>query len=200
MLAAGLVPALCRIVGRVATRQLDLSFQTKGDLKMADNLLPWEGETSKELQSLSGAAREAGVENKMFGIFHDAGYKGLYAGLGRDAIKARKNIPPKQQLLDRMDTTELAANQFRMTQARDKLNRQTVKDQTRAINTHHEVGREVRRAIERIGGTMPKTCRRPSTSKKSRSESSRRSPSSNWNEMTRRAVGRGDERLTMDRN
>ena len=29
----------------------------------------------------------------MFGIFHDAGYKGLYGGLGVDAIKTRKRIP-----------------------------------------------------------------------------------------------------------
>ncbi len=91
----------------------------------------------------------------MFGVFHDAGYKGLYGGLGREDIKARKRIPPKDQLMDRMDTTELAANQFRMTQTRDKLARQRIRGQARAIQTHHEVGREVRQAIQRIGGTLP---------------------------------------------
>ncbi len=135
----------------IQTRRQELSDEMAADVER----LEMRKQTSEEFKALSGAAREAGVENKMFGIFHDAGYKGLYAGLGRDAIKSRKNIPPKQQLLDRMDTTELAANQFRMTQARDKLNRQTGKDQARAIDTHHAVGREVRRAIERIGGTMP---------------------------------------------
>ena len=40
----------------------------------------------------------------MFGVFHDAGYKGLYGGLGVDAIKARKGIAPKEQLMDRMNT------------------------------------------------------------------------------------------------
>ena len=29
---------------------------------------------------LSGAAKVAGVSDKMFGVFHDAGYKGLYGG------------------------------------------------------------------------------------------------------------------------
>jgi len=77
-------------------------------------------QTSEEFKALSGAAREAGVQSKMFGVFHDAGYKGLYGGLGNEAIKARKRIPAKEQLMDRMDTTELAANQFRMTQTRDK--------------------------------------------------------------------------------
>jgi DNA-damage-inducible protein D len=51
--------------------------------------------------------------------------------------------------------TELAANQFRMTQARDKLARAPVKDQQQAIRTHEVVGKEVRAAIKRIGGVMP---------------------------------------------
>jgi DNA-damage-inducible protein D len=36
----------------------------------------------KEEFKASGAARNAGVQNVMFGIFHDAGYKGLYGGIG----------------------------------------------------------------------------------------------------------------------
>lgn len=91
----------------------------------------------------------------MFGIFHDAGYKGLYGGLGADAIKARKGIAPKEQLMDRMDTTELAANQFRMTQTRDKLKRENINTQKDAIDTHEAVGKEVRAAISKIGGTLP---------------------------------------------
>jgi len=54
-----------------------------------------------------------------------------------------------------VDTTELAANQFRMTQTRDKLARQAVHDQEQAVDTHKQVGREVRQAIQRIGGTLP---------------------------------------------
>jgi DNA-damage-inducible protein D len=91
----------------------------------------------------------------MFGVFHDAGYKGMYGGLGRDAIKKHKGIPEKENLMDRMGTTELAANQFRMTQTRDKLASEKVKDQQLAIKTHENVGREVRDAIKRIGGTLP---------------------------------------------
>jgi DNA-damage-inducible protein D len=112
-------------------------------------------QASEEFKALSGAAREAGVQDRMFGVFHDAGYKGLYDGLGNDAIKQRKGIAKKENLMDRMDTTELAANQFRMTQTRDKLSREGVNSQPQAIRTHEEVGREVREAIRRIGGTMP---------------------------------------------
>ncbi len=112
-------------------------------------------QTAEEFKALSGAAREAGVHDKMFGVFHDAGYKGMYGGMGRDAIKRFKKIPEKENLMDRMDTTELAANQFRMTQTRDKLAHERVRDQQAAIRTHEGVGREVRAAIKRIGGTPP---------------------------------------------
>jgi DNA-damage-inducible protein D len=112
-------------------------------------------QTSAEFKALSGAAREAGVQDRMFGIFHDAGYKGLYNGLGNEGIKKRKGIPKKENLMDRMDTTELAANQFRMTQTRDKLSRDGINSQQQAIHAHEVVGKEVREAIKRIGGVMP---------------------------------------------
>jgi DNA-damage-inducible protein D len=54
-----------------------------------------------------------------------------------------------------MGTTELAANQFRMTQTREKLAKEGIQGQKRAIDTHRQVGKEVREAIRRIGGTMP---------------------------------------------
>lgn len=112
-------------------------------------------QTSEEFKALSGAAQDAGVQSKMFGVFHDAGYKGLYGGLNSAAIKTRKAIPDKDNLLDRMNATELAANQFRMTQTRDKLARDGVSNQAKAIQVHEQVGKEVRQAIERIGGTPP---------------------------------------------
>jgi DNA-damage-inducible protein D len=112
-------------------------------------------QTAEEFKALSGAAREAGVQDKMFGVFHDAGYKGLYGGFGKKAIQSKKGIPENENIMDRMDTVELAANQFRMTQTRDKLQREGIHGQQQAINTHQEVGKEVRDAIKRIGGTMP---------------------------------------------
>ena len=112
-------------------------------------------QTSEEFKALSGAAQQAGVQSRMFGIFHDAGYKGLYGGLGNDQIKTRKGVPAKEQLMDRMNATELAANQFRMTQTRDKLAREGIHDQQQAIRAHEQVGQEVRSAIERIGGQRP---------------------------------------------
>lgn len=135
----------------IQTRRQELSERLAADRER----LELRKQTSEEFKTLSGAARQAGVQNRMFGIFHDAGYKGLYGGLGNEQIKARKNVPANEQLMDRMNATELAANQFRMTQTRDKLAREGIRDQQQAIRAHEQVGKEVRAAIERIGGERP---------------------------------------------
>ncbi|MDX9972042.1 MAG: DNA damage-inducible protein D [FCB group bacterium] len=135
----------------IQTHRQELSDAYAADLER----LELRKQTSDEFKALSGAAHDAGVQSRMFGVFHDAGYKGLYGGLGAEAIKKRKRIPEKEQLMDRMDTTELAANQFRMTQTRDKLKREGIQGEQHAIDAHHEVGKEVRAAIQRIGGTPP---------------------------------------------
>lgn len=143
--------ALAQKYFAIQTRRQEISDAYLADLERVE----LRKQTSEEFKALSGAARSAGVQSSMFGVFHDAGYRGLYNGLGNDSIKKRKGIPNDENLMDRMDTTELAANQFRMTQARDKLARERVNSQQQAIRTHEQVGREVRAAIQRIGGTMP---------------------------------------------
>ncbi len=137
----------------IQTRRQELTDRHAADVER----LELRKQTAEEFKALSGAARQAGVENRMFGVFHDAGYKGLYGGLGSDSIKTRKGIPSKGNLVDRMNATELAANQFRMTQTRDKLERERVRNQALAIRTHEAVGKEVRDAIKRIGGALPET-------------------------------------------
>jgi len=106
-------------------------------------------------QNLALAAYNAGVLPRNFGMFEQAGYQGLYGGLGIEALKAHKGIEPKENILDRMGSSELAANDFRVTQTRDKLHREQVIGQGKAVQTHQHVGQTVRRAIEEIGGTMP---------------------------------------------
>jgi len=135
----------------VQTRRQEISDVLAADVER----LELRKQASEEFRALSGAARDAGVQNRMFGVFHDAGYKGLYGGKGADDIKRFKGIARRENLMDRMNTTELAANQFRMTQAREKLHKQKIRDQEQAIETHKKVGQEVRDAIKRIGGTMP---------------------------------------------
>ncbi len=102
--------------------------------------------------SLASTAKKAGVQR--YGIFQDAGYQGLYE-MGLADIKKRKGIDEKENLLDRAGRTELAANEFRITQTEEKLIRDGVKLERHAIDTHKNVGREVRNVIKKLGGTMP---------------------------------------------
>ncbi len=106
-------------------------------------------------KGLAQAASQAGVLSQNFGIFQNAGYKGLYGGLGVLDIKERKQIDQREDLLDRMGRAELAANDFRITQTEERLRKEGIIGQTNAMDLHHEVGKKVRKAIEDIGGTMP---------------------------------------------
>ncbi|MGD0661336.1 MAG: DNA damage-inducible protein D [Syntrophorhabdales bacterium] len=103
-------------------------------------------------KKLNDAAKDAGVQQYAF--FHAAGYKGLYE-MGMADIKTKKGLSPKEDLLDRMGRSELAMNEFRITQTEDKLVRDGVHGEQKAIETHQNVGREVRNTVKKLGGTMP---------------------------------------------
>ncbi len=54
-----------------------------------------------------------------------------------------------------MNSSELAANLFRATQAEEKLIREKISGKENANKTHFEVGAKVRKTIEELGGEMP---------------------------------------------
>jgi len=113
-------------------------------------------EMKKHNKHLAGVAKQAGVIQPVdYAVFMDHGYRGLYGGLGMRDINERKRLKPKQQILDHMGSTELAANLFRATQTEEKLRRENVRQKDTANRIHHEVGRKVRRTIHELGGTMP---------------------------------------------
>ncbi len=102
---------------------------------------------------LGGAAKQAGVQR--YGLFQDFGYRALYGGKGVKEIKQYKEIPEKDELLDRAGLAELAANEFRITQTAEALAKSNVTGEQQAFGTHERVGGIVRRSIAEIGGTMP---------------------------------------------
>lgn len=105
---------------------------------------------------LADAAKNAGVKEPWeYARFQNAGYQGLYNGMDEDAIHRHKGLTEKQKILDHMGSTELAANLFRATQAEEKLRKENIKGKAQANAVHYNVGVEVRKTIERIGGTMP---------------------------------------------
>lgn len=114
------------------------------------------GDIKQWNQMLAETAHNAGViTNEEFAIFQNAGYMGLYGGLDVEDIHNRKGLAVGQKILDYMGSTELIANLFRISQTEEKLRRDDVQDAGKATSVHYNVGREVRSAIEKIGGTMP---------------------------------------------
>ena len=104
---------------------------------------------------LSSAAKGAGIEtSKEFAIFHSHGYKGLY-GMTKAEIQRHKGLKSSVNILDRMGSTELAANFFRVTQTEEKLRKEGIKGKSAAYDTHYAVGRKVREAMLEISGTAP---------------------------------------------
>lgn len=102
-------------------------------------------------EKLFAAVKRAGVTR--FGLFNDAGYKGLY-GMPVADVEKKKGIK-KRELLDRAGSTELAANLFRITQTDEKLKKDGIRDENAATNTHFMVGGKVRQTIKDIGGELP---------------------------------------------
>jgi len=96
-------------------------------------------------------AKQAGVNH--FGLFNDAGYRGLY-GMSVTDVEKKKGIQ-KRELLDRAGSTELAANLFRITQTDEKLKKDKIRDERVATNTHFMIGGKVRQTIKDIGGELP---------------------------------------------
>jgi DNA-damage-inducible protein D len=135
----------------VSTRQHELAQL----LEDQEERLKLRERVSDNNKALAQAASQAGVLSQNFGVFQNAGYKGLYGGLGVADIKERKQVDQREDLLDRMGRAELAANDFRITQTEERLRKESTIGQSNAMEVHHEVGKKVRKAIEDIGGTMP---------------------------------------------
>ena len=114
------------------------------------------GDIKRWNQLLVETAYDAGViTSEEFAVFQNAGYMGLYGGLGVEDIHSRKQLEAGQKILDYMGSTELIANLFRISQTEEKLRKDQIQAADEATTVHHNVGKEVRTAIEKIGGTMP---------------------------------------------
>jgi DNA-damage-inducible protein D len=102
-------------------------------------------------KKLFSTARQAGVSR--FGLFNDAGYRGLY-GMSLKDVEKKKGIK-KGDLLNHAGNTELAANLFRITQTDEKLKKEKISNERTATQTHFMVGGKVRQTIKDIGGILP---------------------------------------------
>lgn len=156
------VIALGQTYFAVKTRQQEL-IENFDDLSEDKKRLAIRNEMKAHNKSLAEAAKMAGIsEPRDYAIFQNKGYQGLYGGLGRKEIHARKGLKKSQDILDYMGSTELAANLFRATQTDEKLRKENITGKEAANQTHYEVGKKVRQTIKELGGTMPEELPTPS--------------------------------------
>ncbi len=156
------VIALAQTYFAVQTRKQELSEREYLALTEDEKRLYQRDLTRKGNYSLNQTAKNAGVKD--FAKFHNAGYKGLYNGETADDIAKRKGLRYREDILDNMGSDELIANLFRISQTEQKLKRDKINNEPEACDTHYIVGKQVRKAIEEIGGTMPEDLPTPKKS------------------------------------
>jgi DNA-damage-inducible protein D len=140
----------------VQTRRQELADADA--LKEDEKRLRLRQEMKKHSRQLASAARQAGVVQPAdYAVFMDHGYRGLYGGLGTTDIHERKQVDGSEDVLDRMGSTELAANLFRATQTEEKLRRENIRSKHGANEVHEAVGKKIRQTIRDLGGTMPES-------------------------------------------
>ncbi|MEG2235669.1 MAG: hypothetical protein RR144_04435 [Clostridia bacterium] len=120
--------------------------------------------TKRGNYTLQQTAAKVGVKN--MAEFHNAGYKGLYNGETADDIFKRKKLRYREDILDNIGEDELIANLFRINQTKQKLIKDDVQGEKNAKKVHNLVGKEVRKTIKKLVGTMPEVLSTPKKSLK----------------------------------
>ncbi len=134
-------------------------------LSEAQRRLRLRGQVAHHNRELADTARSAGViTGADFAVFQDHGYMGLYNGERARDIHRRKGLRPGAPILDHMGSEELAANDFRATQAEAKIRREGIQSRAAANQAHQEVGAVVRQTIADLGGTLPEDLPTPADS------------------------------------
>ena len=156
------VIALGQTYFAVQTRKMELTEEEYSKLNEDEKRLYRRRQTKDGNKVLYKIAKEKGVKN--FDKFTNAGYKGLYNGETADDIAKRKGLRYREDILDNMESAELGANIFRITQTEELLKKQIKQDENLATNTHYIVGKTIRETIKTLGGTMPEQLPTPKKS------------------------------------
>lgn len=107
---------------------------------------------------MSATAHQAGLKSTEFGIFKDAGFRGMYNLSLQQLIKHKgAAVENGRTLYDFMGKTELAANLFRVTQTAERIKNVGATGVTQLSKTAHEVGKEVRGIMLRSSGVAPES-------------------------------------------
>ncbi len=158
------VVALGQTYFAIQTRKQEISDIEYANLTEIEKRFYNRSITKKGNYELNQVAKNAGVKN--FDQFHNAGYKGLYNGETADDIFKRKSLSYREDILDNMGSDELAANIFRISQAKQKIENEKIQGEEYAKKAHFLVGVNVREAIAKNNGTMPEEFPTPEKSLK----------------------------------
>ena len=148
----------------IKARKQELSEQEFNMLDETEKRFYNRNITKKGNYQLNQVANSIGVKN--FDRFHNEGYKGLYNGETADDIFKRKGLRYREDILDNMDSDELAANIFRISQTKQKLENDNIQGEKEANKVHNLVGKKVRKTIKELGGAMPEDLPTPKKSLK----------------------------------
>ena len=106
-------------------------------------------------KELAAQGKIAGCKGWEYAELHNSGYRGLYNGLDENGIHRLKKLTKSQKILDHMNAAEGAANVFRVTQAKLRMEREKPQTPDEAFEIAREAGERTRQAMEDIGGVMP---------------------------------------------
>lgn len=152
----------------VEIREIFLRYRAN-DISLANDILDRIAEQMREDEIRVQMREEIAVRNKELAAqgkiagcrgwesaeLHNSGYRGLYNGLDEDGIRQLKRLTKNQKILDHMGAAEAAANAFRVTQAKLRMQREKPKTPNDAFKIAHEAGERTRQAMKDIGGVMP---------------------------------------------
>ena len=158
------VIALAQTYFAIQTRKQEISEKEYSLLTEDEKRLYQRDLTRKGNYSLNQTAKKAGVKN--FDRFHNSGYKGLYNRETADDIAKRKGLRYREDILDNMESDEIIANLFRISQTEQKLKRDNIQTEDEANKTHYNIGKNIRDVIAKNGGTMQEDLPTPQKSLK----------------------------------
>lgn len=116
-------------------------IETREDLKTAE-------------KAMCHVAQNGGLESPQFGIFKDAGFRGMY-NMSLQRLVVYKGGEAGKTLYDFMGLEELAGNLFRVTQTTARIKTQDVQGLNQLVKTAEQVGAEVRNIMIRNSGVPP---------------------------------------------
>lgn len=138
---------LAAIADRLIQERIDEQdlgrIEAREDLKLAERMM-------------CGAAQGAGIQSHQFGIFKDAGFRGMY-NMSLSNLMVRKGVERGKTLYDFMGLEEMAGNLFRVTQTAARIKNQRVMGLPAVSHTAERVGHEVRQMMMKNGGSAPES-------------------------------------------